>query len=84
MIRTIKIRNVASYDSQGVVIDELNKINFIYGSNGSGKTTISNLISEETAPCFSDSQISWHHNIKIKSLVYNTDLVKNRSIPVYR
>lgn len=71
MIRKITIRNVASYDSQGVVIDDLNKVNFIYGSNGSGKTTISNLISEDNTPCFIDSLIHWQHDIKIKSLVYN-------------
>lgn len=77
MIKTITIRNVASYDSQGVVIDDLNKVNFIYGSNGSGKTTISNLISEETVPCFIDSQILWQHGIKVKSLVYNKAFREN-------
>jgi wobble nucleotide-excising tRNase len=71
MIKTIRIRNIASYDSQGIVIDDLNKINFIYGTNGSGKTTISNLIADETASCFSYSRIDWQHNIKLKSLVYN-------------
>ncbi|MDH3348052.1 MAG: AAA family ATPase [Desulfobulbaceae bacterium] len=77
MIKTITIRNIASYDPQGVVIDDLNKVNFIYGSNGSGKTTISNLISEEAVPCFSDSQIYWQHDIKVKSLVYNKAFREN-------
>lgn len=71
MIKSITIKNVASYDHHGVVIDPLNKINFIYGSNGSGKTTISNLIANELESCFSDSNLTWQHGFKIKSLVYN-------------
>lgn len=77
MIRKISIQNVASYDAQGVVIDNLNKVNFIYGSNGSGKTTISNLVSNETAACFSNSKIYWQHDLKIKSLVYNKAFREN-------
>ncbi len=41
MIKRIVIRSVASYDEEGVVFDDLQKVNFIYGGNGTGKTTIS-------------------------------------------
>ena len=77
MIKTITIRNVASYDAQGIVVDNLKEVNFIYGSNGSGKTTISNFISEEDAPCFFDSNIIWQHDIKVKRLVYNKAFREN-------
>ena len=36
MIEEIVIKNTASYDKDGIVIDGLNALNFIYGTNGSG------------------------------------------------
>lgn len=44
MIKKIVIRDVASYDAEGVVLDDLQKVNFIYGGNGTGKTTISRVL----------------------------------------
>lgn len=41
MIKSIGIKNVASYDSvAGVQIDDLKNVNFFFGFNGSGKSTI--------------------------------------------
>ena len=31
MIKKITIRDVASYDSEGVVLDDLQKVNFVFG-----------------------------------------------------
>lgn len=69
MISKIKISNIASYDETGIEIDNLKKINFIYGANGSGKTTISNLLADED--CYSNCSIEWEHEQKIDTLVYN-------------
>jgi len=69
MISKIKVSNIASYDETGIEIDNLKKINFIYGANGSGKTTISNLLADEDF-C-SDYSIKWEHEQKIDILVYN-------------
>ncbi|SDQ26968.1 AAA family ATPase [Virgibacillus salinus] len=44
MIDEIVIRNVATYDSDGVKLSNLGKVNYFYGSNGSGKTTISEVL----------------------------------------
>lgn len=44
MIKKITIRNVASYDAEGVTFEDLKKVNFIYGGNGCGKTTLSRLL----------------------------------------
>lgn len=42
MITSLTIKNVATYDSQnGVTINDLKKVNFFYGFNGTGKSTIS-------------------------------------------
>ena len=40
MIESIFIKNVATYNSSGIYINGLKKINFIYGANGCGKTTL--------------------------------------------
>ena len=36
MIKSISIRNCASYDQEGCDISTLQKINMIYGGNGTG------------------------------------------------
>ena len=46
MIKSITMKNCASYDSVGVNLENCDKINFIYGHNGSGKSTISNYLSD--------------------------------------
>ena len=40
MIDSIHIRSVASYDENGVDIQNLKKMNFFFGANGTGKSTI--------------------------------------------
>lgn len=79
MIRRIVIRDVASYDHEGVTFDNLQRVNFIYGGNGCGKTTLSRLLAEAGAEGFKiqDSrfkhcQVEW--SVKpIQILVYNKD-----------
>lgn len=39
------IKDVATFDSEGVTIDNLKKVNFVYGGNACGKTTISRVLS---------------------------------------
>lgn len=71
MIESLIIKNAASFDRDGVSIDALKPINFIYGSNGSGKTTISNFIAQQSDSCFADCSINWKHGLPLKCLVYN-------------
>ena len=44
MIKQITIRDVASFDHEGIVLENLQRVNFIYGGNGTGKTTISRFL----------------------------------------
>ena len=51
MIKKIIIKDVASYDHEGVTFENLQKVNFIYGGNGTGKTTISRYLKgPDTSP----------------------------------
>jgi len=69
MIQKIIIKNTATFDTEGVEIDNLRKINFIYGANGCGKTTISNVIASPDT--YADSSIVWSADEKEDVLVYN-------------
>ncbi|PKM79833.1 MAG: hypothetical protein CVU89_16585 [Firmicutes bacterium HGW-Firmicutes-14] len=73
MIESITLKNVATYDESGVEINDLKKINFIYGANGSGKTTISKFVDNQTESLFADSLLVWKNGLPMKTLVYNKD-----------
>lgn len=73
MIKSIHIKDVASYDSNGVHIEQLKRVNFIYGSNGSGKTTISNFLNDEEDSMFPNCELKWLGNDKLETLVYNKE-----------
>jgi wobble nucleotide-excising tRNase len=73
MIKSVDIKNVATYNNQGIQLTDLKKINFIYGANGSGKTTISNFIYDNADLKFSDCAISWQNELPLNVLVYNKE-----------
>lgn len=71
MIENIYLKKVASYDDAGIQITGLKKVNFIYGANGCGKTTISNFLNNTEDDVFSDCNLTWKNETQIKTLVYN-------------
>ena len=50
MIKKITIRDIATFDKRGIVMDNLQKVNIIYGGNGAGKTTTSRVLEYGYAP----------------------------------
>ena len=50
MIKKITIRDVATFDKKGIVMDNLQKVNIVYGGNGAGKTTTSRVLEYGYAP----------------------------------
>lgn len=50
MLKSLHIKNIATYSLSGVEINNFNKVNFIFGGNGCGKTTISNFLHQQTHP----------------------------------
>lgn len=72
MINSITLKGIATYDPvDGVIIDTLKKVNFLYGSNGCGKTTLSNFLQESDNPKFVNCKISWKDEQPITTVVYN-------------
>ncbi|WP_371358454.1 AAA family ATPase, partial [Salmonella sp. E393-2] len=71
MINGITIKDVASYDRAGISFTEMAKVNFIYGANGSGKTTISNFLDGASLDRYKSCSISWDAGGALDVLVYN-------------
>lgn len=75
MIESIEIKSVATYGNNAQLLTGLSKFNFLYGSNGSGKTTISRIIADESA--HPTCSVKWSGGNKLQSMVYNRDFVAN-------
>jgi len=73
MISKIDICNAASFGNTVQSIDGLKKINYFFGSNGSGKTTISKIIADKSP--YIDCEIAWENGIPLETRVYNRDFV---------
>lgn len=71
MITSAFIKDQASFDEQGVTIENLQKINIIYGANGSGKSTIGNILNHEKDYPF--CKVSWSDNSPLKVICYNKE-----------
>lgn len=73
MIKKIKLSNVATFTKE-TEIKNIKKINFIYGTNGSGKTTITRVIANpHNYQCCS---LEWENNQMLKTLIYNEYFVR--------
>ncbi|MGK0448510.1 MAG: wobble nucleotide-excising tRNase [Polaribacter sp.] len=72
MIKSISIKQVATFDNEGTIVDNLKKVNFIYGANGCGKTTISNFLYKSEDTKYENCNLDWE-NEEIKTLVYNKE-----------
>ena len=74
MIESIQISGIAIYGNDPVKFSDLSKLNFVFGSNGSGKTTITRVIADEDK--FPACKISWKGGNKLQSMVYNRDFIE--------
>ena len=74
MIESITLSGPASYTGQATTLNELSQINFVYGSNGSGKTTISRVIADPAI--YTACTITWKAGTRLQAMVYNRDFVE--------
>jgi len=73
MINAIQLKKIATYDATGIEIKALKKINFFYGSNGSGKTTVTKYLFDPNAAAYANCRITWASGQPVKLLVCNKD-----------
>jgi ABC-type Mn2+/Zn2+ transport system ATPase subunit len=64
MIETISISSVATYAATPELLEGLSKFNFLFGSNGTGKTTISRVIADEVK--FSTCSVTWNAGTRVR------------------
>ena len=80
MIKSVTLQHVASF---GKYSFDLRKVNFLYGTNGTGKTTFSRYLQQMTAgqvlPPYYQCQLQWDDEGTMPIFVYNKDF-KERNI----
>lgn len=74
MIRKIELQNVPPYLGETQVV-EPRKVNFVFGLNGSGKTTFSQYLRSPKNSEYADCHLDWSGK-PIECAVYNRDYVK--------
>jgi wobble nucleotide-excising tRNase len=79
MIESLSISKVATYPEKPEIMNGLKSLNFIFGSNGTGKTTIGRVI---TTPSVSPGcSVTWKGGTPLQTLVYNSDFVERNFKP---
>lgn len=78
MIESISIASIATFGSDPEILNDLSLFNFLFGSNGTGKTTISRVIATENS--FPTCKVTWKAGTKLQPMVYNHDFVEHNFI----
>lgn len=74
MIESITISDIATYAIAPEVLNGLAQFNYLFGSNGTGKTTVSRVIADENS--FPTCTVAWKAGTKLQPMVYNHDFVE--------
>lgn len=74
MIETLSIAKTATYGIQPQVLDRLARFNFLFGTNGAGKTTITKVIANAAA--HPHCTLAWKKGTALEPMVYNRDFVE--------
>lgn len=75
MIESIHVGKTATYGDTEQSLSGLKTFNYIYGSNGSGKTTISRVLADPRDPAHERCRVVWKGDTPLETLVYNRDFV---------
>lgn len=78
MLEKISIQGPATFVDE-VVLDNLPEVNFIYGANGTGKTTISNVIMNPSM--YDRVSLVWKGGVTTRPLVYNRQFREQNFTP---
>jgi len=74
MIESITIASVATYASAPVTLSGLSQFNYLFGSNATGKTTVSRIIGDEAS--FPTCSVTWRGGTRLQPMVYSQDFVE--------
>lgn len=77
MIESITMKGVTSFNSpQPVTVDTNKKVVFLYGHNGTGKSTVARFLQSPTSPDYANCSYTLPNPQDYQILVYNTDFVE--------
>lgn len=74
MIESLNIAKTATYGDTPQSLGGLARFNFLFGSNGAGKTTITKVIANPAG--HPNCSLAWQKGTPLESLVYNRDFVE--------
>ena len=69
MIESIQVAKTATYGDAQQALSGLKTFNYIYGSNGSGKTTISRVVAKPDDPAHAGCRVAWKGGATLETLV---------------
>ncbi|QRZ61996.1 AAA family ATPase [Rothia sp. ZJ932] len=69
MLKNSKLGSLSPF-SDGERIEDLSKVNFLYAPNGSGKTSISNLLKSN------NNNIEWENDEILSTQIFNRDYLR--------
>lgn len=75
MIESISIADIATYGSTPQLLSDLAQFNYVFGSNATGKTTISRIIADDSK--YPSCKLAWRGGTRFQSMVYNQDFVES-------
>lgn len=73
MLTSVTIAKLATFGSEAEVLNDLRQRNYIFGSNGTGKTTISRIIANTVSS--PNCCVAWKDGRQLEPLVLNRDFV---------
>jgi wobble nucleotide-excising tRNase len=74
MIETIRLSTCATFTGAPAQLDGLRPVNYFFGHNGTGKTTIGRVIRQPSA--YPSCEITWRDGTPVTAIVYNKDFVE--------
>lgn len=74
MIESITIASTATYGGTPEELGGLSQFNFMFGSNGTGKTTVSRVIADVNN--FPTCKVTWKGGTKLQPMVYSQDFLE--------
>jgi len=78
MIDSLEIAQVATYNDRQTM-DRLKDVNFVFGANGAGKTTIGRVVADKLR--YPACTIAWRDGLAMQPFVYNRDFVEANFSP---
>ena len=75
MIKDLTIKGIGSYAKSPATLTDLVAVNYFYGANGAGKSTIGRAIHAKMQDAFLPCSAAWHEGRELDSFVYNREFV---------